>query len=482
MGGCSSGIRVPNEKQFRRAIKLYKVSEVRNLTNLLNRNHCFETGESPLTLAANQGHEAVVQVLVKCGANVNKQDNNGSLPLNVAVQMNDEETVDILLDNLADPNSYDDNSMTSLHIAAERGYSKLIEKLVARGANINEDSRTIPPLVYAALHANSESVAVLLKYGASPNVHDGRGNSALYSAVSRGDTVCSKLLLQHGADYYISNRDPESLICLAALNVSAGTITALLEAGCDVNCFTDDDVPPMIAATAKGNAECVEALIAAGARVECHDRRGHSSLFNSCMAVVDVDRETFYCKYFSNVYRLYSNYDPLELNQESYTKCAMALVQAGADVTSTWERFANVFPDESGVTFEQMVLCEVLIQAYGFHALTKNKVQKFMNNLLKLREYGLAKLLMSAGIDPCSDDMYILGTTGEELDKEVFRHFKQIKNNPRSLKDLCRKKMRSALSWNVLYLSNRLPSTSPSWVRDYLCITDTEHYTSPKSG
>ena len=87
MGGCAS-MRPPHEKRFRRAIKLYEVGEVRSLTNLFNRNRCFESGDTPLTLAALEGHEAVVETLLGSGANVNRIDANGRCPLHIAVQQN----------------------------------------------------------------------------------------------------------------------------------------------------------------------------------------------------------------------------------------------------------------------------------------------------------------------------------------------------------------------------------------------------------
>ena len=81
-------MRPPHEKRFRRAIKLYEVGEVRSLTNLFNRNRCFESGDTPLTLAALEGHEAVVETLLGSGANVNRIDANGRCPLHIAVQQN----------------------------------------------------------------------------------------------------------------------------------------------------------------------------------------------------------------------------------------------------------------------------------------------------------------------------------------------------------------------------------------------------------
>jgi len=109
MGGCGSSVplpamRMPNEKRFRRAIKLYEVAEVQSLTNVFNRNRCFESGDSPLTLAAQQGHEVIVQSLLDAGAHVNRLDANGLAAIHVACQLNDLPTLKVKCLN-AQPNS-----------------------------------------------------------------------------------------------------------------------------------------------------------------------------------------------------------------------------------------------------------------------------------------------------------------------------------------------------------------------------------------
>ena len=200
--------------------------------------------------------------------------------------------------------------------------------------------------------------------------------------------------------------------------------------------------------------------------------------------MVDTEREPFYCKYFSNVYRQYSRYDPDELSAENSCKCAMSLVQFGANIASVWRGFSRVFPDPSGITFEQMVLCEVLIQAYGFSEPAPSQQQQlapahsdcrqFINKLCGLKEYGLVKLLYSAGVDPCRDDLSLLAVGQEQQDRLMFLWVKQLLQKPRQLKDLCRQRIRRLLSWNVLHLIERVPISTEC--KDYVCIMDTEHY------
>lgn len=473
MGGCSSAtLKVPHEKKFRRAIKLYEVKEVESMTNLLNRNRCFDSGESPLTLAAQEGHEAVVEALIDGGADVNRLDRNGKCPLHIATQFNDVETVEILLNHKANPNRLDGNQQTALHIACQKGFHKLTKLLLQSGACPN-DACGIGPLVYAVLNGHGECVDLLLQKGGDPNTCDARGRTALQIAVGANDVLCTRLLLEAGADPAAPSRDGEALISLACLNACPGILRHLLNAGCDV-ASEQAEVPALIAAVARSQPECVDMLLEAGAEVDVHDKKGHSALHIAVMSVIDLDKDLYFAKYFSNVYRLYAKYDPMELNHENATKCAMSLVQCGADVSQVWEKFSLLFPNPDGISFEQMVLCEVLIQAFGFASLSYKKIRIFVSNIISIREHGLIKLLFSAGAHPAWEDQSLLAMSTDPLDKDLYRWIKGLRTSPRQLRDLCRQQIRKQLSWNVLYNVEHLVISSD--LKEYLCIMNTEYY------
>lgn len=421
------------------------------------------------------GHEAIVQALVKHGADVNMLDRKGRGALHLATQLNDAETVDILLQHKANPSKYDEyHSTTPLHIACERGYSIIADKLLEAGANANESERTLAPLVYAVLHKNFECAKVLIEHNAETNVCDGRGNTVLHIAVSNKDADTVKLLLDHEADPYGKTRDDDTLVCLAALTDSSSVLEVLVEHKCDVNDHNTDEPPALVAAVARSNVDTVDILLNAGVNVNTNDKRRQNVLQLACMSIADLEKNSYYSRYFSNVYRIYSKYDPSEVSPENSCKCAMSLVQAGADVTRVWERFSQIFPDEIGITFEQMVLCEVLIQAYGFHQLSKIKLNNFIMKIIDAKEYGLIKLLYSAGVNPSHDVLAPLAVCDDEESREMFLWVKKLLQNSRQLKDLCRQNIRALLSWNVLFLVEQLPV--PPETKEYLCIMDTEHY------
>ena len=482
MGSCQSSnyLRVPHEKRFRRAIKLYEVAEVESLVNIVNRNRCFESGESPLTLAAQEGHEAVVEALIRGGADVNRLDRNGRGPLHIAVQINDLETVEVLLKGSADPNRLDRNNQTPVHVACERGYRGILERLIQTGANPNArgEDGSPTPLTLASSRGHAECVQLLLKHGADPNVRDASGESPLRMAVSNGDAVSTKALLEHG-----SLQEKEAAVAandlgaLAALSGRPGVLEALIATGYDVNSTPNvNEIPPaLITATAVQSVDCVALLLRSGSNPNARDKVGQTALQIAVMSVADVQKQPYYLRYFSNLYRQYSKYDVQEPNAENCIKCATHLIQAGSDVSVVWNKFIQVFPSGDSINFEQMVLCEVLIQAYGFVDLSNRKLRFFVKNLLNLRELGLVRLLYSAGVEPDWVDQSVLAMSWDESDKAMFRYIKRMCANPRRLKDLCRQRLRRHLSWNVLYLASRLPLISDQ-LRDYVCIIDTDCY------
>ena len=248
-----------------------------------------------------------------------------------------------------------------------------------------------------------------------------------------------------------------------------------MDAGCDIQTFLPEEVPPLIAATAKNNPECVDILLLQGGiDVDVQDKKGQTPLQIAVTSVIDKEKDLFYSKYFSNVYRVYHKHDPMEVVPENSTKCAMSLVQAGADVSRVWDKFSLLFPSPDGISFEQMVLCEVLIQTFGFVSLPYKKIRIFVSNIIGIREFGLVRLLYSAGVDPTWEDQSLLAMSAEPTDRELFRWIKALRTRPRQLKDLCRQNIRRQLSWNVLYNVELLPVSSD--IKEYICIMDTEYY------
>lgn len=94
-----------------------------------------------------------------------------------------------------------------LHLAAWQGKKKVVEVLLAAGANINaigDSGRT--PLYYAIENGHKSIAELLLKQGADPNIKKDSGLTPLYYAASTGDISLAKKMIKFGAIADLNSR------------------------------------------------------------------------------------------------------------------------------------------------------------------------------------------------------------------------------------------------------------------------------------
>ena len=247
-------------------------------------------GYTPLLFAARSGDLDSAKYLVEAGAEVDEAAPDGRTPLLTASMSlvanstgeflladpsEHESLALLLLERGADPKKADGYGITPLHAAVRTAKRKLVEALLARGADANARVHKRPhsvlftdlpernwdvgatPFHMAAKAANAELMHILGAAGADSRLATNNQTTPLMAAAGVGRA--------EGA----SSVSPESV--LEAVNVA-------LQLGSDVNAANNDGTTALHVAAMQGANSVIESLVRAGATLDVKDRLGRTPL------------------------------------------------------------------------------------------------------------------------------------------------------------------------------------------------------------
>lgn len=199
-------VQVASEKKSRRKLLLSKFARYyKGAKKRLVRRKGVEAdsrddyGQTPLSRAAEQGHEAVVKLLLdRKDVEINSRDMKGRTPLSWAADQGHYGVVKLLLAyKRIEVDCRDASRRTPLSRAAEQGHRDVMELLLSRKeVDVNsrdEDGWT--PLFWAARHGHHAVVKLLLTYkGVKTDIEDVSGRTPLSLAARSGHTEVEYLL------------------------------------------------------------------------------------------------------------------------------------------------------------------------------------------------------------------------------------------------------------------------------------------------
>jgi ankyrin repeat protein len=227
------------------------------------------------------GHESIVELLLQAGADVNAPpvEHDGRTALQAACENGHLSIVEILLRAGADVSAPPAQVLgcTALQAACGAGFTSIIETLLRVGADVNaspaeEHGRTALQAACEGVHASESIVEILLRAGADVNAPAADyGLTALQAACEGGHTSIVDILLRAGADVNASPAEHEGRTALQAACSGGYTsiVEKLLRARADVNAPAAEEFgcTALQAACERGHESIVEILLRAGADV-----------------------------------------------------------------------------------------------------------------------------------------------------------------------------------------------------------------------
>ena len=149
-------------------------------------NHPCVHGHSPLMLAADHNHGAMVEYLVSMGAKINQYTHGGASAL--------------------------------LH-ASGKGYTDIVRTLVENGAkvNVHTSKKKHTAVLVAAQGGFVDTVALLLEFGADLHHTDGDHKNSLTYACEGNRQAIAEMLCQHGGNLqlYLDQYPKAKNVCTA---------------------------------------------------------------------------------------------------------------------------------------------------------------------------------------------------------------------------------------------------------------------------
>ena len=268
------------------------------------------TGCSALHLAASHDQVMAMEILLNYGADIECRDQREASPLLVAIQSDSRAALQLLLDKGAQVLTEDCDGIAPFAAVRLDPLIPNLQALLNAGADINTRAERGGDtyLMWRVKCRDLETVDWLLRKGATANLQNGEGETALHQASSRGSADLVKLLLQTGVDPGIVDERGRPPLHTACKEGQSRVVSYLLDHGVDVDivdsdCNTalhvivkfnpsskrSDDAQGKVVMNAKSEQnfpaiggpkylECLDLLISHHANIEKADRDGCTPL------------------------------------------------------------------------------------------------------------------------------------------------------------------------------------------------------------
>jgi len=247
-----------------------------------------------LMYAARQGSLEAARTLADSGADLNLTDPDGTTALVLAILNGHFDTAAMLTEKGADPNIADTTGMAALYTAVDMN---TLGEIYGRPGRQSTDKLSglglLPVLLAHGANPNATLKSPTLTRAHTPGEPSlGEGTTPLMRAAKNGDTAAIRVLMAHGADASLRQKNGTTVLMLAS-GVGRGTgvfakdyateaelldaVTFLVESGVDVNAANDAGQTALHIA-AQASDRIVKYLAEQGANLDAKDKQGRTAL------------------------------------------------------------------------------------------------------------------------------------------------------------------------------------------------------------
>jgi uncharacterized protein len=243
---------------------------------------------TPLHLAAQEGAEGVMRLLLGRGAEPGAVTTTGAVPLHFAAASGNVATISLLIDAGADPNAREPQwGQTPLMFAAGNGRAEAVRRLVAGGADVAATARVIDISARnredsADSRARNARIAAIQKQRAAERVAAGLSPISGAARVARptADNDAGNEPEPLGYADLVGAQGGLTALLLASRDGHADAAFALIDSGANINQVSAADrTSPILMATINGHFDLARQLLDRGADVRLVSDGGATPLY-----------------------------------------------------------------------------------------------------------------------------------------------------------------------------------------------------------
>jgi ankyrin repeat protein len=178
----------------------------------------------------------------------------------IAAARSDAKIMQLLLAAGADVELQDKTGRDALWFAADAGSEEIADQLLAAGAPVDSNRTQQSPL-FAAVHAGRPGMLEhLIRKGLSPNAKGPAGDTPLISAAARGDAALVKVLVGGGATIDEQNTAGNTALIVAIREGHTDVCRVLLRGGANARVRNKDRIDALDTAKRRNMSEIVALL------------------------------------------------------------------------------------------------------------------------------------------------------------------------------------------------------------------------------